>query len=598
MERLLVTTALEGSWDETQPMLFLGEWCRLYSRRHRWSELDVEVLPYHWDDREQFVQDRRFLKSLHEKLLVEVSEKLNEFHSTDHSSRYWRILLGPWLGYFTQTLFDRWSSVHHATRDHELSGTIVLKGLEDARVPNDMEDFFHLGNSHSWNHFLYGRILTDFADVPRLERQAAGIDHGTHYGSSTEIAQPHPPQTFNLKTSLVAACSSLSSRLMRPTDCFIHNTGLRSLREELALQRRLGQVPRLVAVESPADVPVHDRYRRWDLGGTEGAGFEPCLRSLIPEQMPTAYLEGYGALCDESDRRRWPSAPKVIFTGGSHFYDDVFKEWCAARTEEGTPLVIGQHGGHIGTAWSFDHDHQIAIADRFLSWGWSDPAEPKVVPIGMLKAPIPTASDYALKDSVLLVTSILSPHFQSFDLASRALPSQFLGYLEDQFTFVAALSPTACDSLTVRLSAYDLSWSQQCRWRHRFPEVLLDDGRRPIMDLLAETRLCIATSNGTTYLESFFLDVPTVIFWDTTRWELLESAVPYFEDLARVGVFHDTPESAASHVSAIWSDVQSWWSDDAVVDAVTKFKRRYCDDPGHVLDEMRRALLSVAREVR
>ena len=65
-----------------------------------------------------------------------------------------------------------------------------------------------------------------------------------------------------------------------------------------------------------------------------------------------------------------------------------------------------------------------------------------------------------------------------------------------------------------------------------------------------------------------------------------------------VGVFHGSPESAASHVSAIWSDVQSWWSDDAVVDAVTKFKRRYCDDPGHVLDEMRRALLSVAREVR
>jgi putative transferase (TIGR04331 family) len=118
------------------------------------------------------------------------------------------------------------------------------------------------------------------------------------------------------------------------------------------------------------------------------------------------------------------------------------------------------------------------------------------------------------------------------------------------------------------------------------------------MDLLAEARLCIATSNGTTYLESFFLDVPTVIFWDTTRWELLESAVPYFEDLARVGVFHDTPESAASHVSAIWSDVQSWWSDDAVVDAVATFKRRYCDDPGHVLDEVRRALLSAAREVQ
>ena len=103
------------------------------------------------------------------------------------------------------------------------------------------------------------------------------------------------------------------------------------------------------------------------------------------------------------------------------------------------------------------------------------------------------------------------------------------------------------------------------------------------------------TTNGTTYLESFYLGVPTVIYWDTTRWELLESVVPYFEDLARVGVFHDTPESAANHVSNIWNEVQLWWLDDAVVDAVARFKRHYCGDPGQVLDEVQSALLSVAR---
>ncbi len=595
MQRLLVTTALEGSWDDSHPMLFLGEWCRLYSRRDRWSQLDVEVLPYHWDDHEKLVKDRKFLESFYEEILVEVSEKLNIFHDTDHSLRYWRILIGPWLGYFVHTLFDRWTSIQQAMSTCELSGTILLTEFEDARVPNDMEDFFHLGNSHSWNHHLYGRILTDHCGVSCIRRSAARLDHGTHYGLSTEIAQPHPPQAFNLKATLVAAYSSLASRLTVSTDGFIHNTCLRSLREELALQRRLGQVPWLVGVKPPDQTPVNDQYRCWNLDGTDGNGFEPCLRGLIPEQMPTAYLEGYEALCHESDRRRWPSSPKVIFTGGSHFYDDVFKAWCAAKTEEGAPLVIGQHGGHVGTAWSFDHDHQMAVADRFLSWGWSDPAEPKVVPIGMLKTPAPTATDHSMTDRALLVTSILNPHFQSFDMASRALSSQYPRYLEDQFTFVEELSSLVRDSLTVRLAAYDLDWSQRCRWLHRLPEVSLDNGHRPIIDLLTATKLCIVTTNGTTYLESFYLGVPTVIYWDTTRWELLESVVPYFEDLARVGVFHDTPESAANHVSNIWNEVQLWWLDDAVVDAVARFKRHYCGDPGQVLDEVQSALLSVAR---
>jgi putative transferase (TIGR04331 family) len=558
--------------------------------------LDVEVLPYHWDNREQLIKDRRFLELLYEDLLLEVSEKLNEFHGTDHSLRYWRILVGPWLGNFTYTLFDRWCSIQQAINNHELSGTIIITDLEDGRAPNDMNDFFHLGNSHGWNHHLMSRILTNYTDVQYARCSASEIEHSFHYGTSMEIVRPY--QAANLKVSLAVAFSNLSSRFTRPTDCFIINTCLRSLRDELVLQCRMGQAPQLVVVRTPDAVPSDVRCRRWVLDRAEGTGFASCLRGLIPEQMPTAYLEGFGELCDESTRRRWPRRPKVIFTGGSHYFDDVFKAWCAARTEEGAPLVIAQHGGHVGTAWSFDHDHQVAIADKFLSWGWSDPAEPKVVPFGMLKAPILPVIDNNVKDTILLVTANIG--LQCSTLGSHFLSSQILEYLEDQFNFVGSLSTLARDALTVRLSAHEvgIEWEHEPRWKDRYPSVTLDDGRSPILDLIAKAKLCVVTTNGTTFLETFFMDIPTVLFWDTSRWAISESAVPYFAALEAVGVFHGSPESAASHVSAIWSDVQSWWSDDAVVDAVATFKRRYCDDPGHVLDEVRRALLSAAREVQ
>ena len=85
MKRLLVTTALEESWEDTQPMLFLGEWCRLYSRRHRLSGLDAIVLPYHWNDSLKLQRDRQYLANLHEVLLVELGNELNERHRSDHS---------------------------------------------------------------------------------------------------------------------------------------------------------------------------------------------------------------------------------------------------------------------------------------------------------------------------------------------------------------------------------------------------------------------------------------------------------------------------------------------------------------------------------
>ena len=43
MKRFLITTALEETWRDDEPVLFLGEWCRLYSRKDRWSKIDAEI---------------------------------------------------------------------------------------------------------------------------------------------------------------------------------------------------------------------------------------------------------------------------------------------------------------------------------------------------------------------------------------------------------------------------------------------------------------------------------------------------------------------------------------------------------------------------
>jgi putative transferase (TIGR04331 family) len=83
--RFLVTTSNEDTWPkENQPILFLGEWCRLYSRREVWESLDAFVLPYHWDDREKLKNDYNYLIGLHEELLRELTVELNNIHQTNH----------------------------------------------------------------------------------------------------------------------------------------------------------------------------------------------------------------------------------------------------------------------------------------------------------------------------------------------------------------------------------------------------------------------------------------------------------------------------------------------------------------------------------
>ena len=585
MKRFLITTALEPTWRDDAPVLFLGEWCRRYSRKHRWSALDAVVLPYHWDDRTQFHADYKYLRLFHERLLQDLTGQLNQLHGVDHSLRYWRILIGPWLGYFVQVLFDRWTSVQQAVSQFDLSGTIVLTSQNGPLVPNDMEDFNRLYLEDAWNHQQYASILRRFTAVPCITRVQRGMDAGPNEGATTVTWKQR------IKQTLVAGYGRVAGTLSRDRDAFLLSTRM-WFRDEMALHRRLGQIPQMWRSVAPVRVAVDDSQRQWVVTGEDRSEFETCARALIPQQIPTAYLEGYGRLLQQIGGLSWPRRPKLIWTSMAFSADDVFKAWAGEKVEQGSPLVIGQHGGHYGVGrCSFPEDHEIAISDCYLTWGWDQKGQPTVKPVGQLNPQRPLGVRHGEQSRALLVT-VAVPR-QSVPMFSATMSSQWLDYFSDQCEFVETLPGRIQDALTVRLHAPDRGWDQAARWRECFPGLRLDDGRSTIADLMRQARLYIATYNATTYLESIALDVPTVIFWNPHHWELRDSAIPYFDDLKHVAVFHETPGSAARHVAAIWDDVDAWWTSPAVQGAVKQFMERYCRLPDDPLAQVEAALRAV-----
>ena len=151
VKRFLITTALEETWRDDEPALFLGEWCKRYSRKDRWSKMDAETLPYHWDDRVKLYQDYLYLKELHERLLRRLSSHLNDIHGVNHSLRYWRILIGPWLGFFVPMLFDRWTCIQQAVESYDISETTVLASSDISMIPKWVAS---QENSEFFNNFL------------------------------------------------------------------------------------------------------------------------------------------------------------------------------------------------------------------------------------------------------------------------------------------------------------------------------------------------------------------------------------------------------------------------------------------------------------
>ena len=568
-------------------MLFLGEWCRLHGKKAQWQHRDAIVAPYHWDDRAKLHSDYQYLRGLHEQLLAGLAAQLNQIHLVDHSVRYWRILIGPWLGWFTQVLFDRWESIHQAIARFDISETLCIASQDLRLIPNDMGAFEALSFEDVWNHHLYTEILKQFTAVkvvPRAGSSVTGLAHAT----------PSTPVGLRIKRALLDWYCKAMSVAGSDSDAFFLNTYLPN-RTEVFFQLQFGQPPILWRTIAPVKVANNAAWRKWVATGESLSEFEACARALIPAQIPAVYLEGYQRLVQQASGLPWPKKPKLIWTSNSWNSDDTFKAWAAAKVDQGTPLVIGQHGGGYGmNLFEFSEDHQIAVCDSFLTWGWTESEKAKLKPTGALILAAHKKISTKRRTKALLVTYAMPQ--QSYHILSSPVASQWLNYFNDQYNFVSNLADCVRDAVTVRLYPHDCDWDQVARWRDRFPTLQLDDGRSKLTTLIQNSRLVIGTFNGTTVLESIILNVPTVIFWDPQHNELRASAIPYFEDLKRVGIFHESPESAAKHVNSIWDNINAWWETPELQAVLQRFAKRYCFQPGNLLDRVETALRETIAE--
>ena len=580
-KRFLVTTAIEETIPQNEPILFLGEWCRPFKNINKLDKLDAKVLPYHWDDRSKLHKDYSYISEFYEKLLIELTNQLNQIHGTDHKEKYWRILIGPWLGYFTQIAFDRWSSIQSAIKNFELSGTQVQSFEEEFFIPNNMRHFSGLITSEEWNHFIYSYILKNYTKIHCINQPArhkAIKERSIHQLQLNRI----------LKKKILNCINLLTGFFQKKNDALFINTYL-SKKNEILLSFKFSQFP-MFHIDNfldNLDIKVEKEKRKWKLDETNHNEFEDFARSIIPKQIPTIYLEGYNFLSKKVSSFSWPNKPKFIFTSSSFLNDDLFKLYAAQKTESGSPLVISQHGGGYGSyLHCFNEEHGYKISDLFLSWGYRDKSEPKIKSVGLIKDKKPLGIQHGLRNKILLMAGKGPNHSYHIWSAPKS-SSQWLDYFNDQCTFINSLNPQIRDSLIIRLKAIEKGWEPSYdRWRDKFSKIKIDKGNSNIDNLIKKSKIYIGTINSSTSVECFSLDIPVVLYWNLNQFEIRDEAKEYFDKLKKVGVFHDTPESAASHINLIWHDVNSWWNSVDVKDAVNLFKNNYCYEPPKLVDSI------------
>jgi len=576
-KKYLITTAIQRTWKEDTSVLFLGEWCKRYSEKEKWENLNYETVGYHWDNREKFHEDHLYLNDLYEDFLNVLASNLNEYHKSSYDLEYWRIIVGPWLIQFIEILFDRWQMIEKVTIEFDIARTAALKIDDCVLVPHNMEDFMTRCTTDLWNHYIYIQIIKEISSSINIDV----IVDDSLIPNNTNLNK-------NIKNNQLSSILAKVKKYIRKifnlaTDFFNRNSKYffidiyLSSTQQFKLEFSLKTIPSwFMSRYREKKRPCVDERPTFINSVKPLIKFEAFALKIIQKQIPTTYLEGFKDLKLQVKSCKWPRSPNVIMTSGSHFYNDFFKVWAAEKITMGSKLVVAQHSGSYGSLKRFSYEkHELAIADKFFSWGWSEYGSKKIVynsPGRLINSKINLK--YNKKGGLLLVLTSF-PRY-SYHLYSGDISSQLLSYEKDQLRFAQKLSKEIRDDLTVRPYVLNYGWDSKARWNDQFPKVVIDEGKS-FYTTMMKNRLIIGSSISTVMFEALSANVPIVAFWNPNQWELRESAKPYYDLLISVNILHESPDMASDFVNSMWNGIEAWWSSIEV----QKVRIQFCSELGN-----------------
>ena len=423
----------------------------------------------------------------------------------------------------------------------------------------DHYEFLYSNFSDAWNNIIYEQLITNWTKIKikkfKTVEKVLSLKKTPYY-----------------KQILFNYIINFYNKLFYKKNNLFFITPYFSSIISFFLQLRLKVIP-LIWTEVRLKNLVNLYKRDFILKNRSKNKFYKILSVMIPKHLPIIYLEGYKDAHNYINKLPWPKKPKFIFSSNSFITNDLFKLWLAHQKENNkTVFISGQHGGSFFTSKFFwIENHQLKISDKMITWGYKDKINKSIIPLFNLKV-AGKKLKYSKQGNLLLINNAVQRN--PLPIASSFLGPQYLDYLNDQYKLIKKLNINVIKNLLVRPYPFDYGWNQTLRFKNLNLGIQFDK-QQDIIKSLKLSRLCLVNFNTTVFLETFNLNFPTIVLLNKKFDELRVSAKPYFDILERAGVLFYDPTLAANKINKIWENVEMWWNNQKVREALNIFCNKF-----------------------
>jgi putative transferase (TIGR04331 family) len=540
----LITTADERTWKFDGQVIFLGEWCRIYNRKHIWSNMNGHTIPWQGSNRIKIKKDYIYLNSLYEKVLTNLTHELNNVHKTNHSLRYWRIIIGPWLLTYIGALWDRWESIR-LFGDSNVECETIVPNLDFRTLVSD--DYTHalklISESDIWNYFIYSEILK-----VQNHKSIRLIKVDIAFDNKHDVSAK---KSHSLIYHFAMGVDKFISKIVKTkTHNFVLYRTYFPNKFLIKLFYKLGQIPRLYSeFNTKMNNNANNFFIRPKIVKEQVANsFEQFLFTRVFKDMPKIYLEGYKML---SAYCMSLSNAQVIFTANAHLDNEVFKTWSAKQVDNGAQLIIGQHGGSIIPLMSM-FEHEEKICDKKTVWHIEyDKNYTKLTPNKLFKKKLNDNHG----DQIILVGLEVTRY--SYRIESGISSSLNIDHFNQTVDLINLL-----DKKTRALFKVKPYSNMGCFTKDRYSNLYgkeIISNKKTLFQNYERSRLIICTYPSTTFSEAMHSGIPTILLYQKEFWELQPVFDNLVIELMKANIIHTDPVKAAKHINTISGNPKIWW---------------------------------------
>ena len=549
---------------------FLGAWC--------FSEIDElkknNIINFHWEDLKKRKQDYLYLEKLRIKLLKYLSKKLNTLHNTNKSTRYWVILLDPWLTSYISIMFDRWESLLAATKKDKF----VVNHYKEIVKKNEIF-LFELVSSRAsdpfYNQLIYQRLYNEkfFKDKLKIVYKYTNIKKKLNRSNLFKEMSLIKLFIFDILQFLERASfkknyfaypfSSLPATVMLKIKFFCSRQVLFFFNEIYKIEKKI-----YIRLKKKN---IKFKIRKQKFIYKSKNNFERFLSKYLLKDLPSCIIEDYDFVLKEVNNIKLK--PKVTIASANYWNTFSFKLWIAEMIDKGVFFIINDHGRGLipyKELLNFEND----MCD--MKFSWHTPVEKKQIQVPALY--YTTFKNFFFENleycSVIGFEQNKNVNYINFYAISSLAIKTYKQIIEMH----KVLLPPIKDKFRIKARKFNnffSSWNLESFYKKAIGLNKIYNGPN-YEKFVRNSKIVICTYPLTTLSDSIILNKPTILLLPKSTYLFHPKFKKIINKMEKTKILFYESEKAAEHINKIWDNPEEWWNSPRVLSLRQEYKKNFC----------------------